>query len=268
MAKHKEKKFSIFGMRIGIEYLLGFLLIAFIVGYALTKIAFFGYLTLGILLVLFLKDVLPSSTDKKSVKSSLWELGIALAAALGLWYGLGFVLQTPTPIDVVTSCSMLPFLDRGDLIILQGGEVHATTIEITAPIQLGDFITKDCKVRDLATGNERKDKCIVGLKVDGVPYQFDTAGDVVVYEPQNAFRNTGLIVHRAVLKLKYKGEYYILIKGDNNLSPDIFGISSGPAKQEQIKGRTILRVPWVGYLKLFLSFQFDEPPNCKYIVEQ
>lgn len=263
----KKSGIQIAGMHIREDYLLGIGLIMCVIIYALTKIEIFAYSTLILLVWLFLKDAAPAKADSKGIISSVKELAIALVAALALWYGLSFILQSPTPIDVVTSCSMLPALDRGDLIILQGGEMNARYVELNNSINMRDFVTVDCKIREIASGVERDATCTTGLRSEGKVYDFDTEGDIVVYEPNNALRNVGLIVHRAVLKVKYNGEIYYIIKGDNNQLPDIVGISSGLATADQIKGKTIIRVPLVGYLKLFLSFQFAEPPNCKFVIE-
>ncbi len=268
MAREKGKKLKILGISVKSDYLLGLSLVFAVAAYATTKFVGFAYASLLLLLFLFLRDAMPSGADKKSIGNSVFELVVALVAALALWYGLGFILQTPTPIDVVTSCSMLPALDRGDLIILQGGGINAREAVLSRSISLRDFTYVDCKVRELDSGTERDAKCASGLTVDGVNVPFDKDGDIVVYEPVNPYRNLGLIVHRAVLKMHFKGETYYLIKGDNNLGPDIPDISIDAAKMENIKGRVILRVPWLGYLKLFLSLQFNEPDNCRILVEE
>lgn len=58
------------------------------------------------------------------IKAELKETGIAILIALLVWFGSGFILQTPTPINAIVSCSMLPSFERGDLVILQGGAVN------------------------------------------------------------------------------------------------------------------------------------------------
>lgn len=263
-----KKGISIGGLAIKTDYLLGLGLALFLIAYIYLKQVVFGVISLIFLLVLFLKDALPQKADSKGIKSAIFELGFALVAALAVWYGLGFLLQTPTPIDVVTSCSMLPNLDRGDLIILQGGEIRAAEVKLSKQVEFADFVKSDCIVREISTGKERREICTTGLRVDGKKYPFDHSGDIVVYEPQSAYRDLGLVVHRAALKLTFNGQTNYLIKGDNNPAPDVFGITQNFAKKEQIKGKVILRIPIIGYLKLFLSLQFDEPANCKYIVEQ
>jgi len=161
-----------------------------------------------------------------------------------------------------------PIVYRGDIILLQGGEIRSQEVELTKPVEFRDFIKNECTVRELSSGAIRKELCTTGLRADGKEYAFDKGGDIVVYQPENAYRDLGLVVHRAVMKLKYKGETNYLIKGDNNPAPDVYGITQDFAKEDHMKGKVILRVPILGYLKLFLSLQFDEPENCKYVVDQ
>lgn len=58
------------------------------------------------------------------------EIVIAVVAVLVFWFILKAVLHTQYPLDVVPSCSMLPTLQRGDMILLQG----ANQTSINAPI--------------------------------------------------------------------------------------------------------------------------------------
>ena len=264
----KPSGLKIGGFIIKWDYLLILLMALSLAGYLYLKHMIFGVMTLLFLLSLFLRDAMPARSDSKSIKSSAMELGIALIAALSVWFGLGFLLHTSTPIDVVTSCSMVPALDRGDIILLQGGEIRSQEVELTKPVEFRDFIKNECTVRELSSGAIRKELCTTGLRADGKEYAFDKGGDIVVYQPENAYRDLGLVVHRAVMKLKYKGETNYLIKGDNNPAPDVYGITQDFAKEDHMKGKVILRVPILGYLKLFLSLQFDEPENCKYVVDQ
>ena len=56
----------------------------------------------------------------------------ALAIALVLWFGAGWVLNTSAPLSAVASCSMLPNLDRGDFVVVQGAPLQAPEITLTA----------------------------------------------------------------------------------------------------------------------------------------
>ncbi len=66
----------------------------------------------------------------------------AIAAVLILWYGLRFLLNTPYPLDVVPSCSMLPVLNRGDMILLQGvnhDNINAPVVNVSQSAWSAEF---------------------------------------------------------------------------------------------------------------------------------
>ncbi len=53
-------------------------------------------------------------------KKSIMEFAIVIIAVVVFWYALRAVMGTPSPLDVVPSCSMLPSLSRGDMILVKG----------------------------------------------------------------------------------------------------------------------------------------------------
>jgi signal peptidase I len=57
---------------------------------------------------------------EEGYKKNLAEVAIAIIIVAIIWFGMRFLLNTPYPLDVVPSCSMLPVLHRGDMIVLQG----------------------------------------------------------------------------------------------------------------------------------------------------
>jgi len=62
--------------------------------------------------------------NSKKIKWKIFDFGIALVVyliyAYLIYFSLGFILQTSTPIVIVTSGSMEPVIQRGDIIIIQG----------------------------------------------------------------------------------------------------------------------------------------------------
>ncbi len=56
---------------------------------------------------------------------------IALGVAVAIWFGLSVVLNTGSPISGVVSCSMLPNLQRGDFVIVQGVPIKAYDINMS-----------------------------------------------------------------------------------------------------------------------------------------
>lgn len=88
------------------------------------------FITILIILIIEIVNVLRGDSSKKGIL----ELLIALAAVAIVWGALILALGTSTPLDVVPSCSMLPNLQVGDLILVQNSgiqNIHATKINIT-----------------------------------------------------------------------------------------------------------------------------------------
>ncbi len=65
-------------------------------------------------------------------KKELEEIVVAILAGVVLWYGAGFLLHTSAPLDSIVSCSMLPHMDRGDMVLLSGSGISAPMAEVNA----------------------------------------------------------------------------------------------------------------------------------------
>ena len=84
---------------------------------------------------------------------------------------------------------------------------------------------------------------------------------MVVYQPQAGeyYARVGDIIHRAFIRLRSDGREYVLTKGDNNPIFDVqvydekSGEGNRPVEVERTKGRILFTVPYIGYLKLFIS---------------
>ncbi|MGC8699735.1 MAG: hypothetical protein ACP5RK_01900 [Candidatus Micrarchaeia archaeon] len=95
------------------------LLVLLVLLYALHNSFILGVLIfLVIMFILFLEVKISVATEGK--KKSVVDIIVALAAVLIFWFALIIILQTSSPIDTVASCSMLPTLHRGDLVVLHG----------------------------------------------------------------------------------------------------------------------------------------------------
>lgn len=86
----------------------------------------------GVLIVLemgvFIGLEVKTGAKKHGWKHEIVDTIIALFVAVAIWLGLSFVLSTSSPISAVVSCSMLPELQRGDFILVQGADVNAYEI--------------------------------------------------------------------------------------------------------------------------------------------
>lgn len=209
-------------------------------------------------------------TEKKG-KSSFLEIIYAIVGAAAVWLILSTILQTPSPLDVVTSCSMKPVLDRGDLVIVQGKQFYE------APLyQYADFPTvttnrTNCTISKRGS-EDTLSQCTNQLVLANasatsrVPVSREDVvnNDIIVFESSSA----GLVIHRVVLALESKSSsaYVYLTKGDNN---QVVDQEAGllVVEQSKIHGKMLARIPLVGYLRLFLAGQFTEPRGCDTLVD-
>lgn len=93
----------------------------------------FGVITFVILVVLIGLEVVNGSRESGKLRSAL-EIVAAIVIVLVVWFAMKAILHTNYPIDAVPSCSMLPALQRGDMILLQGTSasgIKAQQVQVT-----------------------------------------------------------------------------------------------------------------------------------------
>jgi len=258
-------------------------------------------------------------------KHEAFDTVIALAIAIAIWYGASFILNTSSPISAVVSCSMLPNLQRGDFVIVQGIDNQAYEIKLTKkefedlskdafiifnnltrqvkgsfysycafiPDDLCEEFVKDpeklieqkgpfrfyyttCKLNAIDNQEAKTTTCLKGVEYKGTLYKPNISNDITVYTPEKdeIYSLSGDIVHRSYFKLDVEGKTYYLTKGDNNqiLDIQVYDFRSQPASNkpvsaDRIKGKVILRIPYLGFFKLFISGFFQEPSQCKTVLE-
>jgi len=269
-------------------------------GYALSQNIFFAVGVFFFLIVVFVVDFMQAKTGKNERvgwKQTVFEVLTAFGLAVVAWLVLSLVLQTSTPLNVVTSCSMLPVLERGDLIVLQGGPVRVPEVSVPfalsnassqvrqlSAVELGktyalvyttivsgvdvvNYSFTDCVVKARGESSRAlgREACVESAFAGGKVFQQDSSNDVIVYDAVPA--KYGLIIHRAFARLNATDGVFYLTKGDNNLFVDQqAGISLVP--ENKVRGKVLFRIPLVGYLKLFLFLQFEEPPGCRQTLEK
>ncbi len=207
-----------------------------------------------------------------SVLSWVIYLVFSFIFAFALYSGIGFLLQTASPLVIVVSGSMLPTMARGDVVLLHG----ATGPELNVQeVVLDNVDVSSSSLQDLAElqliGNGEWQLTFKSTQQTiRIPKQ--GTSDIVVY----VSKQRGIeIIHRAVAKIRSNGKYYLLTKGDNNLSLDqdcglvdeaIPGLVSTqkfcpspyPIPFSLVKGKALGWLPYVGYVKLLL---FDDLPS-------
>jgi len=287
--------------------------------YVLTKNPLVAVLTALDLVTLFLAESVHSASHG-GWKNELKELGLTLILAAAIWFGGGFLLQTSAPLDSVVSCSMVPNLERGDMVVLHGGVPNAPEVAVpraafeqndwprqalvcalcadtrvpcvaangtlsairdkngilipvapTEANQSGNLIKFGCGTctRAFSNGSTSSVPCTTSIAIDGTnvtvapPAAGNGVGarEEIVYTTAPGDVFSGEIIHRVVARLNVEGSYYYLTKGDNNEALDLqWGNSIIP--QKRVVGHVLARLPYVGYLKLFLFGYFSPIGNC------
>jgi hypothetical protein len=99
------------------------LIIFLLIFYIISKELIIG-IAAGLSLIFFFLFEVYEGILNQGIKKEIKELLLAILIAGFVWYGLGFVLKTSSPINAIASCSMLPDYERGDLIIISGDKIN------------------------------------------------------------------------------------------------------------------------------------------------
>lgn len=102
-----------------LSWILYLLLALLILVYAAYGNVIVGAVAL-LLIVMILVFEVKSSLATEGVRKSIVDIAGAVGAAVLVWVLLIVFLHTSAPVDAVSSCSMLPVLHRGDLVVLHG----------------------------------------------------------------------------------------------------------------------------------------------------
>ncbi len=95
------------------------LLIVLLVLYVIRNSVITGAAVIVVVVVILAME-LKQSIRAGGVRRSLIDIGIAVLAVVIVFAAAAVILQTSSPIDVVTSCSMVPTLQRGEMLLLHG----------------------------------------------------------------------------------------------------------------------------------------------------
>jgi signal peptidase I len=95
----------------------------------------FGFAAFAFLLALIIIEFV-NSVRESGTKRGITEIIIAIIVVAVIWIALRAFLGTAQPLDVVPSCSMLPVLQRGDLIALSGiskvSQINAPVVDVSS----------------------------------------------------------------------------------------------------------------------------------------
>ena len=142
---------------------------------------------------------------------------LIVIVVLGFWFGSRIILNTDYPMLAVASGSMsLP----------QGVPDDGWSRPFARTLHTGDLIL------------------VEGVNVSDIYAAPYPNGTIIVF---HQLYGDELIVHRAIEKRTIDDKVYYVTKGDGNASPD-----PGPIPAENVIGKVIFRIPWVGHLALFM----------------
>ncbi len=251
-----------------LELILVLVSLLSLISYVVTVWPPFGMLCIAAFLGLILNDFIKPNKKKKKT-NLIQDVAVPIGAAIAIWILLTVVLQTATPLNVVTSCSMAPVLERGDLILVQGASIKAPEIKSNTSIsEIKALVNREDCTAIKRNADQIPAKCTSNLTIQNQTINTlrtqVTNNDIVVYEANPA--TYGLIVHRVIAKITNENETIYLTKGDNNqIADQEAGIT--PVPQDKIQGKVIFRIPLIGYFKLFLYGQFSDPQGCDTIIK-
>ncbi len=134
--------------------------------------------------------------NKSSRKKDIIEIAAALIIVAVIFLGLDVALGTYYPLDVVPSCSMLPILQRGDLVVLSGRlhNINAPVINVTQSMY-SSFI------KNFSTNEVRE--CVAYNYSSHSINQFFNPGDAIILVQLNDSTGRYSIVNQSQSLIKY-----------------------------------------------------------------
>lgn len=88
-------------------------------------------LLIGLLMVFIVASESVAGFFSGGLKNEAREVVLAILWALCIWFALGMLLGSKVPFNGVVSCSMVPSLERGDLLVLRGESAQGATGIVT-----------------------------------------------------------------------------------------------------------------------------------------
>jgi signal peptidase len=124
--------------------------------------------------------------ENKKLVISIVIIALLIGGSFGFFFILQQVMRTPIPVVVVTSGSMEPTINEGDILFIQNGSAE-----------------------NIKAGTHE-----------------NRTGDIIVYETRGlwSFPISEPVVHRVIEKDLVNGTYYFITQGDANGSPDPYPI--------------------------------------------
>ena len=151
---------------------------------------------------------------------------LGLFVALAAHWGLSIMADSDLPIVTVSSTSMVPTLNVGDIALIKGQESY----------EVGDIIVFD------------------GWEKEPIIHRIVAISDG---EKVDRYDNWNQMDDEKILEYG-EGKIYIT-KGDNNPSCDQC-VGKSPVKENKIHGKEILTIPYLGWIKILFVRYFIQTP--------
>jgi signal peptidase I len=162
-------------------------------------------------------------------------IGLIVAIVIGFWFGVQLVLATPYPVLAVVS---------GSMCVPKGAFCDGWSDPFERTLHIGDVII------------------IQGVNPTDLNADYPNSDIIVYQDPRSPTDPEAKIVHRIVDKQVIDGKLYFQTKGDGNgihkwpsaistSDYDSWNLPDG-VPEDQIYGRVIMRIPWIGHIILFM----------------
>ncbi len=149
-----------------------------------------------IIILVAIESINIMKENKSSRKKDIIEIVAALIIVGVIFLGLDIALGTYYPLDVVPSCSMLPVLQRGDLVVLSG-RLHT----INAPIVNVTQSMYSSFIKNFSTNTVRE--CVSYNYSSHSIDQFFDSGDAILLIQLNDSTGRYFIVNQSKSLIKY-----------------------------------------------------------------
>jgi signal peptidase I len=181
-----------------------------------------------------------TTTLKKLWKNEYFQtavvIGIIILIVFGFWYGSQVVLNTPYPaLAVVTGSMCIPY----------DGACDGWTHPFARTLHVGDLII------------------VQGVNPADLNANYPNSDIIVFHRPGNPDE---LIVHRIAAEEVVNGTIYFYTKGDGNPTdrwPNPIQPSEydpwGKVPEDQVVGKVVMRIPWLGHVVLFMRNSLGLP---------
>lgn len=155
-------------------------------------------------------------------------MGLIVLIILGFWYGAQIALNTRYPALAVVS---------GSMCVPQDAQCDGWTHPFAQTLHIGDLII------------------VQGVNPADLSADYPNSDIIVFPKPPDP---SELIVHRIVAKeVSENGTIYFWTKGDGNgirwpNTPSIAEHDPWKISQDQVVGKVVMRIPWLGHITLFM----------------